>query len=166
MLLCKNISRLISHINTCICIFCRTMHKGAHVCSMYVALCLCTHSHLFSWYSLWMLFWWCCRCMWWVVLCLCVKNVTQAFRCYLYSFQLWRQEAPLISLVSCPLKSRVQSVCSIFLFVSDNLRSSAAFPESFALIFCLQPISLTKALSCFYTVMSLLSWWMAHHGLM
>lgn len=115
MLLCKN-SSTFSHTHTHT--FCKILHKGAYVCSLHVALCLYTHLHLVSWYSQRMLFWWCCRYMRWVVSY--VKNVTRAFRCYLYSFQMSRQEAPFISLVSCPLKSRMRYACSIFLFVAAN----------------------------------------------
>lgn len=36
--------------------FCKTLHKGVHVCSLHLALCLYTHLNLVSWYSQCMLF--------------------------------------------------------------------------------------------------------------
>lgn len=117
-----------SHFHTHSCTFCtKELHKGVYVHSLHVVLCLYTHLHLFSWYSQCTLFWWGCRCMWWVVLCLCVKNITRAFRCYLYSFQLSRQEARLISLVSCPLKSRMHCVLQDLSFLSLALLQHSFF---------------------------------------
>lgn len=137
-----------SHFHTHSCTFCtKELHKGVHVHSLHMVLCLYTHLHLVSWYSQYTLFWWGCRCMRWVVLCLCVKNITRAFRCHLYSFQLSRQEARLISLVSCPLKSRMHCVLQDLSFLSLAL---SAFSVSCDLKSCLQPVTLTQVFSSIY----------------